>query len=35
VITAEACTTGSISPTNGNITSNAGYLPVRGVMTWV
>lgn len=34
VITAEACTNGSISPTNGNITSAAGYLPVRGTLTW-
>jgi len=35
VITAEACDHGSISPTNGNITSNAGYLPVRGTITWL
>ena len=35
VITAESCTHGSISPTIGNITSNAGYLPVRGAITYV
>lgn len=34
VITAEACTHGSVAPTNGNITSNAGYLPRLGVITW-
>lgn len=36
VITAEACTHGAIAPGSaGNITSNAGYLPVKGVVTWV
>jgi uncharacterized phage protein gp47/JayE len=35
VITVEACDHGSISPGVGNITSDAGYLPVRGVTSWV
>lgn len=36
VITAEACNHGAISPgAAGNISSNAGYLPVLGVVTWV
>ena len=35
VITAEACSHGAIAPgAAGNITSNAGYLPVRGLITW-
>jgi uncharacterized phage protein gp47/JayE len=35
VITAEGCTNGEVSPgAAGNITSDAGYLPVRGVITW-
>lgn len=35
VITAEACTHGAITPgAAGNIKSNAGYLPVLGVVTW-
>jgi uncharacterized phage protein gp47/JayE len=34
VITAEACTHGSLVPGNGNIVSNAGYLPVLGAITW-
>lgn len=34
VITAVACDHGSVSPADGNITSNAGYLPVRGALTW-
>lgn len=34
LITAESCDHGSISPTNGNITSSAGYIPRRGVLTW-
>lgn len=36
VITAQACTHGVVSPgAAGNITSSAGRLPVRGVVTWV
>lgn len=35
VITAEACTHGSVTPTDGNIVSAAGYLPVRGALTWI
>jgi uncharacterized phage protein gp47/JayE len=34
VVTAVSCSHGSVSPTNGNITSNAGYLPVLGAITW-
>lgn len=34
VITAEACSHGSVAPTNGNILSNDGFLPVLGVITW-
>lgn len=34
VITVEACNHGSVSPTNGNITSLPGYLPVRSAITW-
>jgi uncharacterized phage protein gp47/JayE len=35
VITAEACTHGAVAPgAAGNITSDAGYLPVRGAITW-
>lgn len=35
VITAEGCTHGAVAPgAAGNITSAAGYLPVRGVVTW-
>lgn len=34
VITAVACDHGEISPANGNITSDAGFLPVRGDVTW-
>lgn len=34
VITVEACDHGVIAPGVGNIVSNAGYLPVRGVITW-
>jgi uncharacterized phage protein gp47/JayE len=35
VITAEACNHGTITPTAGNIISAAGYLPVRGAITWI
>lgn len=35
VITATACSHGAVTPgAAGNITSNAGRLPVRGVITW-
>jgi uncharacterized phage protein gp47/JayE len=34
VITAESCTHGVITPAGGNIVSDAGHLPVRGVLTW-
>jgi uncharacterized phage protein gp47/JayE len=34
VVTAESCDHGAIAPANGNITSNAGYLPVLGAITW-
>lgn len=34
VITVVACNHGSVSPTDGNITSTAGYLPVRGTVTF-
>lgn len=35
VITVDACNHGTISPgTDGNINSNAGYLPVRGTVTY-
>lgn len=34
VITAVACNHGAVSPTDGNITSTAGYLPVRGTVTF-
>lgn len=34
VVTAESCSHGSIAPGVGNIISNAGYLPVRGAVTW-
>ncbi|MES2034884.1 MAG: baseplate J/gp47 family protein [Pseudomonadota bacterium] len=34
VVTAVACNHGSIAPTNGNVTSTAGYLPVRGTVTF-
>jgi uncharacterized phage protein gp47/JayE len=34
VITATTCTHGSVSPATGNITSNPGYLPVRGLTDW-
>lgn len=35
VITAESCNHGAIAPADGNITSNAGYLPVLGVLSWI
>ncbi|MGZ3272370.1 MAG: baseplate J/gp47 family protein [Caulobacteraceae bacterium] len=36
VITIVSCNHGTITPsTNGNITSNTGYLPVLGTVTWV
>jgi uncharacterized phage protein gp47/JayE len=35
VITAVVCSDGAVSPgATGNITSNAGFLPVRGATTW-
>ena len=34
VITAVSCNHGSVSPTDGNITSTAGYLPVLGTISW-
>lgn len=36
VITAQACSDGAVSPgAAGNITSDPGFLPVRGAVTWV
>lgn len=34
VITAVACNHGAVAPTDGNITSTAGYLPIRGAVTF-
>jgi uncharacterized phage protein gp47/JayE len=35
VVTAVSCTDGTVTPGgNGNITSDTGYLPVLGTITW-